>query len=73
MKITNLQKELTTEEIVLMKQAGIKIKDKDYTKDDLRYFESQITDYIMSQSSKNGDISKAQNEYIRIFRVITEQ
>lgn len=49
----------TKKEIELFKQAGITITDKEYTNDELRIYERQITDYIMNHSSKNGDIAKS--------------
>lgn len=66
----NLFKQCTNKEIDLLKQAGIKVEDKDYTNDELKRCESQIADYIMNHSSKNNDISKLQNEYATIFRTI---
>lgn len=58
----------TRNEIELIENAGFKVENKDYTKDELRKCESQITEYIMSHSSKNGDIGKLSNEYSSIIR-----
>lgn len=46
------------------------IENKDYSKDDLKQYEARIIDYIMSHSSKNGDISKLRNQYENIFSII---
>lgn len=68
----NLLKECTKNEIELIERAGVKIEDRDYTEEDLLRCETEITSYIMSHSSKNGDISKLQNQYSNIFRIIVK-
>lgn len=65
----NLLNECTKNEINLIEKAGIKVENKDYTADELKKCVREITEYIMSQSSKNGDISKLSNEYRSIFRI----
>ena len=65
----NLLNECTKNEIELIEKAGVKIEDKDYTSEELKRCETEITEYIMSHSSKNGDISKLSNEYSEIFRI----
>lgn len=65
----NLLNECTKNEIELIEKAGIKIENKDYTEDELQRCETEITEYIMSHSSKNGDISKLSSEYDSIFRI----
>lgn len=61
----------TKKEIELFKQAGITITDKEYTNEELKKYERDITEYIMSHSSKNGAIQKLQNEYESIYRTIS--
>lgn len=39
-----------------------RLENRDYTKDEYRKMESEVIEYIMSQSFKNGDISKARDE-----------
>ena len=54
-------------EIELLKNAGIEIvKDKEYTTEEKEHIFMQVSKYIMSHSSKNGDISKLQNDYSSI-------
>ena len=65
----NLLNECTKKEIELIEKAGIKIENRDYTTEKLKRCETEITEYIMSHSSKNGDISKLSNEYSGIFRM----
>lgn len=66
----NLYTKLTNQEIDLIKQAGINIENRDYTKDELARTQSQIVEYIMTASSKNGDIDRLRNQYDSIFRTI---
>lgn len=66
----NLIEKCSNEEIKLIERAGIIVKNKDYSKDDLKQYEARIIDYIMSHSSKNGDISKLRNQYENIFSII---
>ena len=55
-------------ELDLLKKAGINIDENksEYTINDKKYIFSQITEFIMSHSSKNGDIQKSQNDYNNI-------
>ena len=55
-------------ELDLLKKAGINIDENksEYTINDKKYIFSQITEIIMSNSSKNGDIQKSQNDYNNI-------
>jgi hypothetical protein len=66
----NLQEVCTQNEIQLLNEAGIKIENKDYTNDDLKKYQSQIVDFIMSQSLKNGAIDKTSNKYNNILKII---
>ncbi len=51
-------------ELELLKNAGIEIeKDKEYTIEEKNNMSIQVSDYILSHSSKNGDIAKLQNKY----------
>ena len=49
------------------------IEDKEYISSDLNHFAVQVGDYIMSQSSKNGAISKATQEYGRILDILEKE
>ena len=53
-----------------MEKAGVCVEDREYSNDDLQKVEREITEYIMSHSSKDGSIGKLQNEYQSIFRTI---
>lgn len=58
-------------ELELLRKAGVKIDNKqDFTNEDKHYIFRQVSEYIMSHSSKNGDIRRLQNEYDSIFRAV---
>lgn len=59
----NLKTELSKNKIKLLEDAGVNIKDKDYSSEELRQCEVQVEDFIMNHSSKNGDVSKYGMEY----------
>ena len=67
----NLIENCTKTEIDLIKKAGIIIENKDYTREELKKCETEIIEYIMSQSSKNGNISNLRNQYENIFSKIS--
>ncbi|MBQ9298840.1 MAG: hypothetical protein IJ223_07475 [Clostridia bacterium] len=66
----NLLNKCTNNEIELIKQAGVKIENKEYTAEELKRIESNITEFIMNHSTKNGDITRLQNEYQGIYNII---
>lgn len=59
----NLMKKFSKEEIKLLSNAGINVEDRDYNKDELRKCELGIEEFIMSHSTKNGDIAKLNKQY----------
>ena len=66
----NLIEKFTDKEINLINQAGVIIENRDYTKEELEKCQFNIEDYIMSHSSKNGDIDKLNNQYRNILEKI---
>lgn len=69
----NIFKVMNDNELELLENAGIKIEDKEYLEEDFKRMEQQIVEYIMSASSKNGDIDKLRNKYEGIFRVLDKE
>ncbi|MBO5005653.1 MAG: hypothetical protein J6D03_10640 [Clostridia bacterium] len=59
----NLKNVLNEEEVKALEDIGLTVENKEYKKDELRQFEVSIEDFIMSHSSKNGDISRLINQY----------
>lgn len=66
----NLLNECTKSEIELIKKAGITLEDKDYSEDELKKCCNEIVGYIMTHSTKNGDIDRLRNQYSGIFRTM---
>lgn len=55
-------------ELQLLKTAGVEVeKNKEYSNDEKKHIYMQVSDFIMSHSSKNGDIPKLQSDYSSIF------
>ena len=54
----NLMKQFSKEDIKLLSNAGINVEDIDYNKEELKKCELEIEEFIMSHSTKNGDIAK---------------
>lgn len=66
----NLMNKCTNKEIELMKNAGVDLENRDYSNDELKRIEHNITEFIMNHSSKDGSIGKLQNEYDGIYRTL---
>lgn len=66
----NLRNIYTENEISLMKKVGVNIENRDYTNDELKLHVCQITEFIMSHSTKNGEISSLLNQYSEIIEKI---
>ena len=69
----NLLNKCTKNEIDLIEKAGVKVEDRDYTSEELKRYETEIIESIMSHSSKNRDISKLSNEYSNIFNILDSE
>lgn len=68
----NLLNKYTTNEIKLLENIGINIENREYTNEELRRYENQIEDFIMSHSTKNGDISRLSNQYSSILNTLVK-
>ena len=66
----NLLNICTKNEIKLIENAGIRIENKEYTTDELKRVERNITEFIMNHSTKNGKITELQNEYQSVYRIL---
>lgn len=69
----NLLNKCTTNEIELIKHAGINIENKDYSNEEIDRLGMKIAEYIISHSSKNKDIDKLNNKFNNIFRIINDK
>ena len=54
-------------EMELLKRSGVYLENKEYTPEEIKRWEIEISEYIMNHSSKNGDISKLNLEYTTIY------
>lgn len=54
----NFKKDFSIEKQNLLQQADVNVEDKNYTSDEIRNALNSVCSYIMSQSTKNGDLSK---------------
>lgn len=54
------------EELRLLKNVGIELEDKEYSREELRKYETEVESFIMSQSTKNGDLDKSMKSYSSI-------
>lgn len=68
----NLLDKCTTNEIKLLENIGINVENKEYTNEELRRYEREIEEFIMSHSTKNGDISKYSSQYNSILNKIAK-
>mgnify|MGYP000077470035 CR=1 FL=1 len=66
----NLYKEMSNNEIELLKNASVSLEDKECLQEDYKKMEHQIIEYIMSASSKNGDMDKRRKQYESMLRKI---
>ena len=62
-KKMNFKKDFSIEKQNLLQQADVKVEDKNYTSDEIRNALNSVCSYIMSQSTKNGDLSKLMIKY----------
>ncbi len=66
----NLLNKCTEKELKLMKNAGVYLENKDYSREEMKIIEHNITDFIMNHSSKDGSIGRLQKEYDSIYRTL---
>lgn len=66
----DLSNELTKNEINLLSNIGINVEEKTYGAEELRACEQTITEHIMNQSLKNGDLYRVRNQYNEILNKI---
>lgn len=59
----NLYEKCTTKEKRALEQLGIDVEDREYTDTEIRNCVVEINEHIMSKSSKNGDLSRAMDQY----------
>ncbi len=66
----NYKIDLTKHNQDLLKDADVKVEDREYSKEEIKKDISDIGTYIMSKSSKNGDLAKAEALYIPLVNTL---
>ena len=56
--------QFSSKDIQLFNEAGINVEDKNYTKDEVESLKIKVTDFIVSQSTK--DIDKYSKKFSRL-------
>ncbi len=56
--------QFSSKDIQLFNEAGINVEDKNYTKDEVERLKIKVTDFIVSQSTK--DIDKYSKKFSRL-------
>ena len=69
-KKMNYKIDLLAQNQNLLINADVKVEDREYSADEIKKDIAEISSYIMSKSSKNGDIAKAQTEYMLLINVL---
>lgn len=66
----NYKIDLSEQNQNLLINADIKVENREYSADEIKKNINDISDYIISKSSKNGDIAKAQTEYMPLINFL---
>lgn len=66
----NYKLDLSQKNQELLRKANVKVEDKEYSPEKIKRDIVDIGGYIMSMSSKNGDIAKAQMEYMSVINIL---
>jgi len=69
----NFMKQFSNKEKELLNKAGIKVEDREYNTEELKKYELEIGEYIMSHSAKNGDIPKLHEQYSDILHTFARK
>ena len=69
-KKMNYKIDLSEQNQNLLINADVKVEDREYFADEIKKDIAEIISYIMSKSSKNGDIAKAQTENMPLINVL---
>lgn len=66
----NYKTDLSEQNQNLLINADVKVEDREYSADEIKKDITEINSYIISKSSKNGDIAKAQVEYMPLISIL---
>lgn len=69
----NFKEDFSEEQQNLLKKIEhISVENKNYSQDEIKETINNVSSYIMSKSSKNGDLSKELNNYTGILNKLIE-
>ena len=68
----NYAKDFTTDQQQLIRQLNICIENREYTTEEIKHDLSAIATYVMSKSSKNGDLMNEMNRYNPVMSILTK-
>ena len=69
-KEMNYKKDLSEQNQKLLLKINVNVEDREYLAEEVEKNINDIGNYIISKSSKNGDINRAQLEYIPLINVL---
>ena len=69
-KKMNYKKDLSEQNQKLLLKINIDVEDREYFVEEVEKNINDIGNYIISKSSKNGDINRAQLEYVPLINVL---
>ena len=68
----NYAKDFTTDQQQLISKLDIQIENRDYSADEIKHDLSTIANYVMSKSSKNGDLMNEMNRYNPVMNILAK-
>ena len=68
----NLKADLSIKNQELLKEIEYKIEDKEYSPEEIKQCECYVANYIMSLSSKNGDIARETIRFNDLMNVLVK-
>lgn len=68
----NYKRNLSEQNQKLLLKVDINVEDREYSVEEIDKNINDIANYIMSKSSKNGDMDKAQLEYASLINVLQD-
>lgn len=68
----NLKADLSIKNQELLKEIEYKIEDKEYSPEEIKQCECYVASYIMSLSSKNGDIARETIRFNDLMNVLVK-
>lgn len=68
----NYQRDLSEQNQKLLLKVDINVEDREYSAEEVDKNINDIANYIISKSSKNGDMDKAQLEYMPLINYLQD-